>query len=100
MPVFEVLLSFADCLLALVELLEVADLHLNVGLVNGEDFLVQVLNLCLEILDFLVHPLDILLPLPEVLPPLVLLLLQMLLEEAEVAAPLVVDLLAAALPAD
>ena len=100
MSCFQVLLSFADSLLPLVELLEVADLHFYVGLVNSDDLLVQVLYFCLEILDILVHPLYILLPLPEVLPPLVFLFLEMLFQEAEIAAPLVVDLLAAALPAD
>jgi hypothetical protein len=36
--------------------------------------------------------------LPEILPPFVLLLLEVLFEEAEIAGPLVVDLLPTALP--
>lgn len=78
----------------------VIDLHFDIGLINSDDFFVQFLDLSLKILDLLIHAFNIEFSLPKVLPPLVLLLLQVLLEEAKVAGPFVVDLLAGALAAD
>lgn len=99
LPLLELLLPLLDGLLPLVELLQVVHLHLHVRLVDGDDFLVELLDLFLEVFDFLVHPLDVLLPLSEVFPAFVLLLFEVLFEEAEVAAPFVVDAFAAALAA-
>jgi hypothetical protein len=95
----EVFVAFADGFLAFMEVLEVADLELDVGLVDGDDFLVEVLDLGLEGADVSVHTFDVLLALAEALAAFVLLLLEVLLEEAEVAGAFVVNLLAAALPA-
>lgn len=99
LPLLELLLPLLDLLLLLGDLLVEPDFQLDVSLLHLGDLLVQVVNLDLSLLDLLVHPLDAELTLPELLLALVLLLLQVLLEEAEVAGPLVVDLLAGALPA-
>jgi len=99
LPGFEVFLAFSDNLLFLIELLEIVDLHLHVCLVDRYYFLIQIFNLCLKIFYLLVHLLDVLLSLPKVLSSLVLLLLQVLFQEAKIAASFVVDLLATAFSA-
>lgn len=96
----QLFLSLLDTFIALVELLQIIDLHFYIGLIYRHDFLIKLLNLLLKIFYLLVHSLDIQLPLPEVFPSLVFLLLEMLFEEAEVAGSLVVDFLATALSAD
>ena len=82
------------------ELLQVVDFKLNIGFINGYDFLIKFFNFSLEIFDLFVHSFNVLLSLPKVLPPLVLLLLEMLLQEAEITSPFVVNFFATAFTAD
>ena len=78
MLIFKLFLTFADSILPFIELLEIVDLHFNVGFVDCYNFLVEIFNFCLKILDLLIHPFDVLFSLPKVLPPLVLLLFEVL----------------------
>ena len=99
LPRFELFLLPPDLLLPPVEFLQISDLHLHVCLIDDYDFLIKVLNLLLELLDLAIHPLNVLLSLPEVVFPFVLLLLEMLLQEAEIAGTLLIYFFATTLPA-
>lgn len=94
---FQLFLSLLDIFIAFIELLQIIDLHLYIGLIYRHDFLVKLFDLLLKIFYLLVHSLNIQLSLPEVFPSFVFLLLQMLLEEAKVTGALIVDFLATAL---
>lgn len=96
----QLFLSLLDILVAFIKLLQIIDLHLYVSLIYRHYFLIKLFDLLLKIFDLLVHSLNIQLSLPEVLPPLVLLLLEMLFEETKIAGTFVVDLLATAFSAD
>jgi hypothetical protein len=99
LPDLQLFLPFLDVFLAFIKLLEVVDFQFNVGLVNDQNLFVKFLDLLLGVLDLLVHALDVLFPLSEVLPALMFLLLEVLLKEAEIACPFVVDAFSATLSA-
>ena len=71
----QLLLSCPHLFLPFRDFLHVGYFLFDVGLINPDDFLVQFLDLYLEILDFFVHAFNIEFSLPKVLSPFVLLLL-------------------------